>query len=92
MKRVLNISLLVVTVLSLASCDYQKYNTVRQMDYRAEDYSADYRAGDPEVYGLGRDSVAVQSRYKYTPNPALDERTAKIRQKLFGTTASSEGL
>ncbi|MBD2754732.1 hypothetical protein [Spirosoma validum] len=91
MKRVLNIGLLAVTVLSLASCDYQKYNTVRQNDYRADDYRADYRAGDPEVYGTGKDSAAVQSKYKYTPNPALDARTEKIRQKLFGAGSITQG-
>ena len=92
MKRVLNIGLLVLTVLSLASCDYQKYNTVRQTDYRADDYSSDFRAGDEQVYGLGRDSVAVQSRYQYTPNPALDARTQKIREKLFGPGTSGQGI
>ncbi len=92
MKRVRTIGLLVVSVLLLASCDYQKYNTIRQTDVRAEDYSSDYRAGDEEVYGLGRDSVAVQSRYQYTPNPALDARTQKIREKLFGPGNSSEGI
>ena len=91
MKRVLSIGLLVVAVVSLTSCDYQKYNTIRQNDYRVDDYRSDYRAGDPEVYGLGRDSAAVQTRYKYTPNPALDERTQKIREKLFGAGTSGQG-
>ena len=91
MKRVLNIGLLVIVVLSLASCDYQKYNSVRQTDYRANDYRSDYRAGDPEVYGTGRDSAAVQSKYKYTPNPALDARTQKIREKLFGVGSLAQG-
>ena len=91
MKRILNISLLVITVLSLASCDYQKYNTIRQNDYRVDDYRPDYRAGDAEVYGTGRDSVAVQSRYKYTPNPALDGRVDKIRDKLFGKGSLKQG-
>lgn len=84
MKRVLNIGLLTVMVMALASCDYQKYNTVRQTDYRENDFRPGYRAGDPEVYGNGRDSAAVQSKYKYTPNPALDGRVEKIRAKLFG--------
>jgi hypothetical protein len=88
MKRVLNIGLLAVAVLSLASCDYQKYNNVRQHDYRAGDYRSDYRAGDPEVYGTGKDSAAVQTKYKYTPNPALDARADKIRKKLFGPTSN----
>jgi hypothetical protein len=91
MKRVLNIGLLVVAVLSLASCDYQKYNTIRQADYRANDYSPDYRAGDPEVYGKGKDSAAVQTKYKYTPNPALDARTQKIREKMYGAGSVNEG-
>lgn len=84
MKRVLNIGLLALVVVSLASCDYQKYNSVRQTDYRAGDFRIGYKAGDPEVYGNGRDCVAVQSKYKYTPNPALDGRVEKIRAKLFG--------
>lgn len=91
MKRVFSAGLLVVAVLSLASCDYQKYNSVRQSDVRANDYRADYRAGDAEVYGTGKDSAAVQSKYKYTPNPQLDERTQKIREKLFGTGSITEG-
>ncbi|AUD02994.1 hypothetical protein [Spirosoma pollinicola] len=91
MKRVLSIGLLAVAVLSLASCDYQKYNSVRQNDYRVDDYRADYRAGDPEVYGTGRDSSAVQTKYKYTPNPDLDARTQKIREKLFGAGTLGQG-
>ena len=91
MKRVFSAGLLVVAMLSLASCDYQKYNTIRQNDYRADDYRADYRAGDPEVYGTGRDSAAVQTKYKYTPNPALDARTQKIREKLFGKGSLQQG-
>ena len=92
MKRVINGGLLAVLVLSLASCDYQKYNTVRQNDYRAGDVSADYRAGDPEVYGKGRDSLAVQLNYKYTPNPALDAEADKIRQKLFAPGNKTQSL
>ncbi|GAB2571421.1 hypothetical protein [Spirosoma areae] len=91
MKRVVNIGLFAVVVMTMASCDYQKYNTIRQNDYRSDDYRDDYRAGDAEVYGKGRDSAAVQSNYKYTPNPALEERTQKIREKLFGASASSQG-
>ncbi len=91
MKRVRSIGLLAVAVVSLASCDYQKYNSIRQNDYRLDDFRPDYRAGDPEVYGAGRDSAAVQSKYKYTPNPALDARTQKIREKLFGASTSQQG-
>ena len=92
MKRVLNISLLAVAVLSLASCDYQKYNTVRQTDYRADDHRADYRAGDKEVYGTGKDCVAVQTKYKYTPNPQLDAKADQIRKKLFGPGNNTQSL
>ncbi|WP_420146975.1 hypothetical protein [Spirosoma sp.] len=92
MKRVLNISLLAVAVLSLASCDYQKYNSVRQNDYRADDYSANYRAGDPEVYGTGKDCVAVQTKYKYTPNPELDAKAEQIRKKLYAPGNTTQSL
>ena len=91
MKRSWRLGMVVVGMLSLASCDYQKYNTIRQADVRARDYRTGYRAGDPEVYGTGKDSAAVQSKYKYTPNPALEERTQKIRDKLFGAGTIGEG-
>ena len=80
-----------MAMLSLASCDYQKYNTIRQADVRAGDVDPDYQAGDEEVYGRGKDSAAVQSKYNYTPNPALEQRTQKIRDKLFGTGTIGEG-
>ncbi|GAB4001865.1 hypothetical protein GCM10028807_59080 [Spirosoma daeguense] len=92
MKRVLHISLLAAMVMSLASCDYQKYNSVRQKDYRAQDYSSTYRAGDPEVYGLGKDSVAVQSKYKYTADPNLDAKAEAIRKKLYGPGNTTQSL
>ena len=47
-------------MLSLASCDYQKYNTIRQADVRGGDVNIKYQAGDKEVYGRGKDSAAVQ--------------------------------
>jgi predicted small lipoprotein YifL len=92
MKRALSAGLLAVTVLSLASCDYQKYNTVRQADYRANDQSTTFRAGDEEVYGLGKDSAAVQTRYKYTANPNLDAKADKIRAKLYGKGNTTQSL
>lgn len=91
MKRVLSVVVLAAAVVSLASCDYQKYNTIRQADPRGRDFNPNYQAGDPEVYGKGKDSAAVQSTYKYTPNPALEERTQKIREKLFGAGTIGEG-
>ncbi|GAB3980632.1 hypothetical protein GCM10028806_48610 [Spirosoma terrae] len=91
MKRVFSAGLMVAAVLSLASCDYQKNNTIRQADYRAGDFRANYRAGDPEVYGAGKDSAAVQTKYKYTPNPELDQKVEKIRQKLYGPGSGPQG-
>jgi hypothetical protein len=74
MKGLLNIGVFLLVVVSLTSCDYQKYNTIRQKDFRAD---------DKYVYGPGRDSAAVQTTYKYTSRPELADRTNKIRQKLF---------
>lgn len=91
MKRSWSGGIAIVAMLSLASCDYQKYNTIRQADVRAGDIDVDYQAGDAEVYGRGKDSAAIQSTYKYTPNPALEQRTQKIRDKLFGTGTIGEG-
>ncbi|CCG98752.1 hypothetical protein FAES_0741 [Fibrella aestuarina BUZ 2] len=91
MKRVAYMGVFALASLSLASCDYQKNNTIRQEDFRKNDVSADYKAGDPEVYGRGKDSAAVQSTYKYTPNPELDQRTQKIREKLFGNGSINQG-
>ena len=91
MKRSWRLGIAVVVGLWLASCDCQKYNTIRQPDLRRTDFRPGYRAGDPEVYGIHPDSAAVQSKYNYTPNPALEERTQKIRDKMFGTGTIGEG-
>lgn len=91
MKRVVYMGVFALSSLSLASCDYQKNNTIRQEDFRRDDFNVNYKAGDPEVYGRGKDSAAVQSYYKYTPNPALEQRTQKIREKLFGSGTIGEG-
>lgn len=82
MKGLLSKGVLVVAVLSLASCDYQKNNTIRQKDVRED---------DPYVYGVHKDSAAVQSKYKYTAQPELEERTQKIREKLFGAGSVNQG-
>jgi hypothetical protein len=91
MQRAAYIGLFAIASLSLTSCDYQKNNTIRQEDFRKDDYSLEYKAGDPEVYGRGKDSVAVQSTYQYTPNPELDKRTQAIREKMFGNGSINEG-
>jgi hypothetical protein len=91
MKRVVYMGMFVLAGLSLASCDYQKNNTIRQEDFRKQDFRSGYKAGDGEVYGTGPDSAAVQSTYKYKANPELDARTQKIREKMFGTGTIGEG-
>ena len=91
MKRVAYMGLFVLAGLSLASCDYQKNNTIRQEDLRRTDFRAGYKAGDAEVYGTGKDSVAVQTKYQYTPRPELEQKAQKIREKLFGSGTIGEG-
>lgn len=91
MKRVVYMGMFVLAGLSLASCDYQKNNTIRQQDFRNRDFRSGYKAGDAEVYGTGKDSAAVQSAYKYKPRPELEARTQKIREKLFGAGTIGEG-
>ena len=74
MKRnFLKISALMLAV-SLASCKYQKNNTIDQPDVRA---------GDEYVYGVHPDSAARQTKIKYTAKPELEQRTNAIREKLF---------
>ncbi|GAB3323517.1 hypothetical protein GCM10027299_19820 [Larkinella ripae] len=75
MKGLLIKGVCLLAIGSLISCDYQKYNTIRQKDFRE---------GDTYVYGPGLDSPAVQTNYKYASRPELADRTNKIRQKLFG--------
>jgi hypothetical protein len=76
------LSLVVAIGFVATACDYQKYNTIRQMDARAN---------DEYVYGVNKDSAAVQTKNQYTPRPELEERTQKIREKLFGAGTIGEG-
>jgi hypothetical protein len=76
------LSLIVAIGFSATSCDYQKYNSIRQ---------ADVRENDKYIYGVHKDSAAVQSKNKYTPRPELESRTQKIREKLFGTGTINQG-
>ncbi|WP_428656640.1 hypothetical protein [Runella sp.] len=79
MKRnFLKISALLLAV-SLASCKYQKNNTIAQTDVRA---------GDEYVYGVHPDSAARQTKIKYTAKPELEQRTNAIREKLFGAATA----
>ncbi len=73
MKRnILKISML-MAIISLASCKYQKNNRIEQ---------ADVREGDTYVYGVHPDSAARQTKLTYTARPELAEEAAKIREKL----------
>ena len=79
-KSPLSKTLLVAgTVLLTSACHYQDYNNAEQ---------ADVRAGQPYVYG--NDTVAEQSKHKYAPRPELEQRTAAIREKLFGGAGRAE--
>ncbi len=79
MKRnFLKISALLLAV-SLASCKYQKNNTIDQTDVRS---------GDEYVYGVHPDSAARQTKIKYTAKPELEQRTNAIREKLFGAATA----
>ena len=69
----------VSTVLLTSACHYQDYNNAEQ---------ADVRAGESYVYG--KDTVAEQSKHKYAPRPELEQRTAAIREKLFGGAGRAE--
>ncbi len=82
-SNILKISVLIVAV-SLASCKYQKNNKAVQTDKRD---------GDTWVYGVHPDSAAAQSKLKYAVVEAdsLDQRTDRIRTKLFGAGTISQG-
>jgi uncharacterized lipoprotein len=69
--------ILALSVVALASCDYQKNNTINQDDLRAKDLY---------VYGAHPDSMARQMKNKYTATPENEARAAKIKEKLYGAT------
>ncbi len=68
---------------SLASCSYQKNNTIKQDDVRE---------GDEWVYGVHPDSSAQQLKNVYTEKPELENKANQLREKLFGDNgAITEG-
>jgi hypothetical protein len=71
--KIKNIFGVLFFVAVLTSCDYQKQNKIEQIDLRE---------GDEVVYGVHPDSVARQTKLKYTDKPEYAERAAKIRTKL----------
>ncbi len=73
-KSILSKTLLVAgTVLLATACHFQDYNHAEQTDVRAN-----------QAYVYGSDTVARQSKITYTAKPELEQRTAAIREKLFG--------
>lgn len=77
--RKLSVLLFAVVAVSLASCKYQKNNSIEQHDARK---------GDEWVYGVSPDSAARQLKNKYTANPDLEKRANDIREKLYGKTGA----
>jgi hypothetical protein len=71
-----------MAIVSLASCKYQKNNTIDQ---------ADVRKADVYVYGVHPDSAAVQTKKQYSSTPELDQRTIAIREKMFGASSVTNG-
>lgn len=65
----------IIMGVTLASCNYQVNNTIKQPDHRK---------GDEYVYGVHPDSSAKQLKNKYTAKPELEQRTNAIREKMFG--------
>jgi hypothetical protein len=77
-----SILLSLVFVSALSSCDYQKNNTIKQIDLNE---------GNPEVYGVHPDSAARQLKNKYAAKPELEKRTDAIREKMFGSGKINAG-
>lgn len=74
-------AVLVMMLVSLTACEYQRYNTIKQRDSRAE---------SRVVYGPGKDSAAVQLKNKWPDNPKNDQRAQAIREKFFAGRDLSE--
>ena len=75
--------LAVVAIASLATaCDYQKNNTIKQIDLNEQ---------DQYVYGVHPDSAARQTKNKYTAKPENEVRANKIREKLFNDSTNAQG-
>lgn len=66
-------------LLALGSCTYQKNNTIEQKDVNE---------GNEYVYGVSPDSSARQLKVTYEAKPELEQRTAAIREQLYGAAAA----
>ena len=82
MARKYSLGFALFSILALASCDYQKNNTIKQKDVRE---------GDKYVYGVHPDSAAWQLKNKYTDKPETALRAEAIRQKLFAGKKIAQG-
>jgi hypothetical protein len=77
-----NIVAVVAIALSATACDYQKNNTIKQIDLNDR---------DEYVYGVHPDSAARQTKNKYTAKPENEVRVNKIREKLFNDSTNAQG-
>jgi hypothetical protein len=71
--------LILASVSLLNACTYQKNNTIEQDDVNGE---------NAYVYGVHKDSAAAQLKKVYAAKPELADRTAAIREKLYGPAAT----
>jgi hypothetical protein len=77
-----NILAFIVIALITTACDYQKNNTIKQIDLSEK---------DEYVYGVHPDSAARQTKNKYTPKPENEIRATKLREKLFNDSTNAQG-
>ena len=77
-----NILAVAAIVLLATACDYQKNNTIKQVDLSEK---------DEYVYGVHPDSAARQTKNKYTPKPENEVRATKLREKLFNDSTNAQG-
>ena len=77
-----NILAFIVIALITTACDYQKKNTIKQIDLCEK---------DEYVYGVHPDSAARQTKNKYTPKPENEIRATKLREKLFNDSTNAQG-
>jgi hypothetical protein len=79
MRKLSLIALLGISA-GLGSCTYQKNNTIEQDDVNE---------GNEYVYGVHKDSTAKQLKQSYTAKPELADRTAKIKEIMYGPEEAS---
>ena len=80
MKRVHTILSVLMLGSLLASCSYQKANTIEQ---------ADVRKNDKTVYGVSPDSAAAQLKQNWPDKEGVAQRAEDIRLKLLSEKGST---